>query len=261
MTSNLPVIQGEFADVAPVVTPEEAKRAMQMYQEIANAVTDESDYQTFRDRDGTEHKFRKRSGWKKLERFFFVSVEIREERIFHDHNPSKCLRVKMPEHFKDVVDCGCPIKGVRLVVRATDTRSGRYSENIGICTTGERRVSANASLHDLATRAFNRGANRATADLIGVSDPSAEEKQAESGFSKEERKALAAAFAAAATEKKNAALGVMEDVTGLDDASDREVWVAFLKNGTAEDYAEIMTILSGAETDFDPDDVPVGGKE
>jgi hypothetical protein len=164
---------------------------MEAYQAMAEAVTGPDDYQTFKDKDGTSHKFRKRSGWKKLERFYGATTEVKDERIFHDHKPAMCLRVKMPENYKDVVDCGCPIKGVRYVVRAIDLRSGRYSENIGICVAGERRVPATASLHDLATRALNRGKNRATADLIGVSDPSAEEKQQESGFSKEERTTLA----------------------------------------------------------------------
>lgn len=253
------VLQGEFHDIAPVVTPEQAKAAMALYQQIAEAITDESDYQTFTDDKGKPHKFRKRGGWKKLERFFFVSVEIRDERIFHNHDPRTCLRVRLPEHFKDVADCGCPTKGVRMWVRAVDTRTGRYSDNVGVCVLGERRLSSKASLHDLATRAFNRGANRATADLLGVSDPSAEERQAEGGLSKEERVALRNAWDDASGEKRDKALIRMQEITGLDDAPDKDVYVAFLRRASDETLSEIMEILVGEPDEFDPDDIPEGG--
>lgn len=256
--SALAVLDGEFREVRPVVTPQMAREARQRYLEMVEAVTTEEDYQTFTDEKGRKHKFRKRSGWKALEWAYGASVSITQERIFHLHQPAICLRVKMPEHFKDVEDCGCEEKGVRYVVRATDTRTGRYSENVGICVKGERRVSRKASLHDLATRAFNRGANRSVADLLGVSDPSAEEKQASSGYSKEERTALADAFRAADEDRRKAALGAMEDYTGLDDSSDKEVWVKFLQVGNEEQYSHIMQLLSGENgEDFDPDDVPV----
>lgn len=258
-SKDLVVIEGEYKDIRPVLSPDDARAAMQAYQDLVVAITDATDYQTFRDRDGKSHQFRKRSGWKKLERFFFVSLEIMKEQVIHDHNPAKCLRVKMPEHFKDVVDCGCPVAGARCVVRALDTRSGRFSDNAGVCMRTETRVSANASLHDLQTRAFNRAANRATADLLGVSDPSAEEKQADSAYSKEERLALAAAFREATEPARRAALQEMIERTGMDDAPDKIVYESFLRRGKEEEYQQVMEILSGApqEEGFDPDDVPI----
>lgn len=258
--TNLPaVLEGEFRDIRPVVTAEEARAAMERYQEMVSALTGPEDYQTFRDRDGKTHQFRKRSGWKKLEWAFFVSLEIMKEQVIHDHNPAKCLRVRMPEHFKDVVDCGCPVAGARVVVRALDTRSGRYSDNSGVCMRTEGRVSPNASLHDLQTRAFNRAANRATADLLGVSDPSADEKQADSAYSKEERLALAAAFREATETARRAALQEMIELTGMDDAPDKIVYESFLRRGKEEEYQRVMEILSDApqEEGFDPDDVPI----
>src|SRR6267142_1787209 len=129
---GLQVLEGEYRDIRPVLSPADAKAAMEAYQALVTAITDEDDYQTFRDTKGQTHQFRKRSGWKKLERFFFVSLEIMKEQVIHSHNPAKCLRVKMPEHFKDVVDCGCPVEGARCVVRALDTRSGRFSDNAGV---------------------------------------------------------------------------------------------------------------------------------
>lgn len=257
---GLAVIEGQFKDVQPLLTPEDAKAAKALYREIVDAVTDADDYQTFRDSDGKQHKFRKRSGWKWLQRFYGVSAEIRREQPIHEHNPAKCLRVKMPEAYRDVEDCGCPVKGWRVIVRAVDLRSGRYSENIGICVNTERRVSNSASQHDLATRAFNRGANRAVADLLGVSDPSAEDQQAISGFSKEERQLLSGAFKAAAQDRQNAALLVMEEATGLDESTDREVYIGFLKKGTDAQLERVYAALAGTEADFDPDDVPMGEK-
>lgn len=254
----LAVIEGEFRDLRPTVSAEDARQAMQLYQEIAQAVTDKSDYQTFRERDGREHIFRKRSGWKKLERFYGVSVSIRDERIFHDHKPAICLRVKMPEAYKDVVDCGCPIKGVRYVVRAVDTRSGRFSENVGIALMPERRIPSSASLHDLATRAFNRGANRAVADLIGVSDPSAEEQQIESGFSQEERKELSDVWKAAHPDDRVRAIADMR-LNGYSGETDKDTYIDFLRRGTEDDYRDVMSILRGPteSSEFNPDDIPI----
>jgi hypothetical protein len=265
-TTELAVVEveGEFKDIRPVVTPDEARAAMAAYQAIAEAVTEEEDYQTFTSRDKKTgktslHKFRKRGGWKKLERFFFVSVEIREERIFHAHVPAICLRVKMPEAYRDVVDCGCPIKGVRYWIRATDTRSGRYNEDLGICIAGEPRVPVNASLHDLATRAYNRGANRSTAGLLGVSDPSAEERQAEGGLSKEERMTLKGAWDDAAAEARTKALTFMGEVAGVPaaDMAPKDIYVAFLRRADAEQVEAAVQVLSEeAEEKFDPDEVP-----
>lgn len=254
---SLQILEGEFKvqDVRPVLTPDEARAAMQAYQDIVTAVTDEGDYQTFVDDKGKPHKFRKRSGWKKLERFFFVSVEVRSLRPFHRHNPNVCLRVKMPDAFKDVPECGCPYFGVTATMRAIDTRSGRFSENTGTCTLGERRVPAGASLHDLTTRAVNRGANRAVADLLGVSDPSAEEAQAEQGFSREERLALRTAWDEASPERRNQALQNMARA-GAAGKDTRETYIDFLKKGSDDDYEAVLRLLRGQDLHFDPDEVP-----
>lgn len=256
---GIAIIEGEFRDIAPTLNATQARDAMKLYQEIAQAVTDSEDYQTFKDKKtGRDHVFRKRSGWKKLERFYGVSVAIRDERMFHQHQPSLCLRVKMPEHYKDVIDCGCPIKGVRYIVRAVDVRSGRYSENTGTCVITEARVSQNASLHDLATRAFNRGANRAVADLIGVSDPSAEEKQAEpdAGFSQEERVQLRDTWKAAREDDQMVAIAHMRDM-GYAGETTKDVYTDFLRRGTEEDMENVLVILRGPSETFDPDDVPI----
>jgi len=256
----LAVIEGEFRDIEPVASPSDAKRAMAAYQEMASAIMEPDDFQTFM-QGGKQHKFRKRSGWKKLERFYGVSIEVKEERIFHEHQPAKCLRVKMPDHFKDVIDCGCPIKGVRYVVRAVDVRTGRYSENVGIATTGEARIPASASLHDLATRALNRGANRATADLIGVSDPSADERAAEKGISKEAAGALAAKYRAADAKQKALAVEAMR--TFLNRApekdDDRAVYIAFINVVTEDALPGIFAILdpvTSPEAAADEGDIP-----
>ena len=66
---------------------------------------------------------------------------------------------------------------------------------------------------------------------MGVSDPSAEEQQAVSGFSKEERQELARLFKKASEALRINALTIMEEATGLDDTEDRAVYIAFLKSG------------------------------
>lgn len=253
---GLAVIEGEFKDIAPVASAADARRAMEAYQELARSVTTDEDYQTFM-ANGKQHKFRKRSGWKKLERFYGVSVEVREERIFHDHQPGRCLRVKLPEHYKDVVDCGCPVKGVRYVVRAVDVRSGRYSENVGICIAGESRVSPGASLHDIATRAFNRGANRATADLIGVSDPSAEEAHvtgAAQGLPLEDRTRIKAAWGAASESRKEAAKAWLA-THGFGGDSVAAMFAAFDRSAQDDQVDELIAQLADDTLPFDPEAV------
>lgn len=255
---GLAVIDAEYRIVAPAVSVEKALAAWQAYQDIADKLLDKEDYQSFRSEDGTTHKFRKKSGWRKLATFYGISVQMVDERLFHDHDPKKCLRVTNPDLFKVVEDCGCTLKGARYVVKAVHDQSGRTMEAIGICVKGERRVSQSSGWHDLAGRAYTRAVNRAIADLIGVSDPSAEELQGTRNvwaFSEEERKHLATVFKASHPEVQQAAVAKMREL-GFAAQADRDVYIAFLKGGDEDGMAEILAILTPAPM-FDPEDVPV----
>jgi len=163
----------------PVEVPidaETAKQLFQKYLELEN-ILDESDYTYFvrykkegkwklmrcedrkqaraiaRKYGGEVLRRKNKSAWRKLARFFNLSVRIRD--------------VKVQQMESKMVAC---------VIAIATSPSGRTSEGIGCASEDEREF---AKDHDLIALASTRAKNRAIADLIGFGEVSAEELEAE----------------------------------------------------------------------------------
>jgi hypothetical protein len=134
----------------------QVQAAMQEYQRGLAAVLDDSDWQIFGDRGGASHRFVKRSGWRKVATWFGLDLLVGE------------VIVERDEH-------GQPLRA-RVVGRAV-APNGRVAEDIGACSHAERRFSKPE--HDLIATACTRALNRATSNLVGMGEVTAEEMLAE----------------------------------------------------------------------------------
>lgn len=144
----------EVTDVVPVGQPflvnvQASLDAWQAYQKLCQVLLDEADYANIKGR-----KARKRSGWAKLRRFMNVTADIREERF-----------VELDGDW-----------GFEFIVRATGP-DGRYEDGDGSCFHSELASSGSIAptRHNVRAKALTRAKNRATADLIGGGEVSAEE--------------------------------------------------------------------------------------
>jgi len=170
--SDLPVV---VEQPLPIVTAEDAKKAMEAYQQLCAAilipwekrivekgvVRQESDYQRIKvrvrdpetGRDESVFKdFPKKSAWRKLGRFYSVSTEILEkERVDRDDD-------SFVWHYT--------VKAI--------APNGQFTSGEGSCDSrevhGDRRRE-----HDTKATAHTRAKNRAISDLIGFGQVSAEE--------------------------------------------------------------------------------------
>jgi hypothetical protein len=141
-------------DVVPVNAPflvnvQASLEAWRAYQQLCQTVLDENDYATIKGR-----KARKRSGWAKLRRFMNVSAPIQAERFIE-------------------IDGDW---GFEFVVRAIGP-DGRYEDGDGSCFHSELAEGGGIAptRHNVRAKALTRAKNRATADLIGGGEVSAEE--------------------------------------------------------------------------------------
>jgi hypothetical protein len=181
----LAVIEPHQTGCLPAVSPDEARDAMRKYQEVCEAVLTAEDYQEFsqwdpKTRTKTLKKFKKKSAVKKLQTFWGVSVEIKEQ------------------HRDDLGDGHF---GFRVTARATNNQ-GRPIEATGGCSTFEERFDLVAygnespsefearakkararSYHDVLSTAETRATNRAVMNCIGVGggEVTADEVQRPSG--------------------------------------------------------------------------------
>jgi hypothetical protein len=127
-------------------------QAMAEYQGGLQAIVDDSDWQEFSSRDGTDHRFLKRSGWRKIALWFGLDVQIVREIIERDDHD-------MPTRAKVIARAVAP--------------NGRAAEDIGACSIRERRFSKPE--HDIIATAATRAINRAVSNLVGLGEISAEE--------------------------------------------------------------------------------------
>jgi hypothetical protein len=134
---------------------QQTKQTMDLYQKGIHALLDDTDWQKFKSRDGTEQAFVKRSGWRKIATWFELSLETREITIDRDKN-------------------GNPDRA-RVIARAI-APNGRYAEGEGGCSIRERGFSKPE--HDLPATASTRAINRAISNLVGLGAISAEEIEA-----------------------------------------------------------------------------------
>jgi len=170
--SDLPVV---VEQPLPIVTAEDAKKAMEAYQKLCAAilipwekriiengvVKQESDYQRIRVRvrdpetgrdESLLRDFPKKSAWRKLAKFYNVSTEIvGKERVDREDGSwvwHYTVKAKAP--------------------------NGQSQMGIGSCDSKEVQNERRRE-HDTETRAHMRAKNRAISDLIGFGQVSAEE--------------------------------------------------------------------------------------
>lgn len=133
------------AIVMPAVTKEEAVKAFRAYQELAAAILTKDDVQNI---SGKE--FKKKSFWRKCQRFFNLSTEIKSE-----------VREEINGAFT-----------YKFVVRAT-APNGAYMDATGACSSDEKGLLKTE--HNTRATAETRAKNRAIADLVAFGEVSAEE--------------------------------------------------------------------------------------
>jgi hypothetical protein len=127
---------------------------MDEYQQGLHALLNDNDWQVFADREGRERRFVKRGGWRKVATWFGLDLLVDDERMRLSHDTD-----------------GNPLRAI-VVARAV-APNGRMAEDVGACSISERRFSKPE--HDLIATATTRALNRATSNLVGMGELSAEE--------------------------------------------------------------------------------------
>jgi len=178
--------------IRPVATVSEMVEVEKIYQDAIAQILVPSDYQEFTEKSKGEtvtRKFRKKSGWRKLQRFFGVSCEgIREEERTIECTPAYC-----------VTDCPGHHYEVKAYYRAT-APNGQYAEGEASCIdiedapdprevlrrrtdwkNAENYLPQRKSRHDVLSTAGTRAYNRAVSNLIAAGEVSAEEIRRPSG--------------------------------------------------------------------------------
>lgn len=142
--------------------------AMGEYQQGLQSLLVENDWQSFRDRDGGNRRFVKRSGWRKIGTWFGLDLTIRSVKV------DRVDRHICPSCGSGYVPLGAEGDPLRaMVVASVVAPNGRKAEDVGACAIGERRFSKPE--HDLIATAATRAINRATSNLVGMGEVTAEE--------------------------------------------------------------------------------------
>lgn len=149
------VVDAETGEIVPVEvpmifipSPEDALRAWNAYQELCKKLLQDSDYANIKGK-----KARKRTGWAKLRRALNISTEI------------------IHAEWEEFTDSEC---GYIVTVRASFP-DGRHEDGDGYCDSYEMKGGIAPTRHNIRSKAVTRAKNRATADLIGSGEVSAEE--------------------------------------------------------------------------------------
>lgn len=170
-------VETEGKIITPIISAENAEKAMQAYQQLCAAVlipwddrkivngviVQESDYQRIpvrRKEDGkwiTEYRdFPRKSAWRKLGKFYKISDEIVDRERVDREDGSFVWRYTVKAIAPD----------------------GQYTLGVGSCDSKEIH-DARRREHDTESKAHTRAKNRATSDLIGFGQVSAEEMTGE----------------------------------------------------------------------------------
>lgn len=135
--------------VMPAVTAEQALVAFQAYQDLATKILTKEDVQNIQGKE-----FKKKSYWRKCQRFFNLSMQIVNE-VREEHNG----------YFM-----------YKFVARAT-APNGAFVEGTGTCSSNEKGLMKTE--HNTRAIAETRAKNRAIADLVAFGEVSAEEVESE----------------------------------------------------------------------------------
>lgn len=139
-----------FKPVAPLATPEEARKGWAAYEALKGALLTSDDYQVIAGK-----QYIKRSGFRKIAVFFGLSDRILEQERVDREDKSFTWRF--------VVEARAP--------------NGRTSVGVGICNSAERKF---AHLdHDVYATAHTRAKSRAISDMVAGGAVSAEEMEAQ----------------------------------------------------------------------------------
>jgi hypothetical protein len=146
MTENESTEIVPLEPVQPLMSPEAAARAWNVFLELKKRLLSSSDYQRIGDT-----KFIRKSGFRKLSVVFNLSDEITEQEKVEREDGSFYWRI----------------------VSKTTAPNGRTSVGVGICDSKERNF---AHLeHDVYATAHTRAKNRAISDMVAGGVVSAEE--------------------------------------------------------------------------------------
>jgi hypothetical protein len=143
-------------------------RAMQEYQQGLHAIVDASDWQRSPIEDGREHGFVKRSGWRKVATWFGLDLIVASTVV---ERARATLCPQCGHSFVSRGSEGDPLRA--LVTGRAVAPNGRVAEDVGACSIDERAFSKPE--HDMLATACTRALNRATSNLVGMGELSAEE--------------------------------------------------------------------------------------
>lgn len=132
--------------VMPLVTPEQAVQAFDSYQKLAEKIMTKEDVQKIGDRE-----FKKKSFWRKCQRFFNLSIELSKE--WKEENADKSYTY--------------------FVIYRAIAPNGAFMDGDGACTNNEK--GRMRTEHDTRSTAHTRAKNRAISDLVAFGEVSAEE--------------------------------------------------------------------------------------
>jgi len=146
---NTAITKTNNSIVMPAVSADEAVNAFNTYQELAQKITTPDDVQNITV-NGQNKPFKKKSFWRKCQRFFNLSLELISER---------------KEESKGAF--------TYFVMYRAVAPNGAHCDGDGACTSNEKnRIKTE---HDTRATAHTRAKNRAIADLVAFGEVSAEE--------------------------------------------------------------------------------------
>lgn len=143
----------DVGPMMPVGSIVELKAAWHAYQQVITELLDDSDYAVIEGQ-----KRRKRSGWTKIRRFYNINTDIISEQRWQDGEVYG-YRITVKAYVQDAA-------GIVRRVEVAD----------GACDSSEfKKGRLAASDHNVRSKAITRAKNRATSDIVGAGEVSAEE--------------------------------------------------------------------------------------
>jgi hypothetical protein len=182
-------------EVLMPLDPERVVEGMRQYQRLLRDLLEPSDWQT-EDRNGNQldRPFLKKSGWRKIARAFNLSFERVHSRVERDED-------------------GTAVRA-EVWIRAV-APNGQFGDGDGYCSADEGRFRTRSGRqkleNDLRSTATTRAKNRATADLVGMGEVSAEEIEPAGDDAADQ---TLTAGAPASDELRRAALGALAALVG-----------------------------------------------
>jgi len=147
-TFELSTVEPMTTNAGQIITKEDVKRHLDMYNYVKQNIVDKSDFASIKGK-----KFLKKSGVRKFINAFGISIELIDEKVYNLE-----IAGKMDTH-------------AEVRVRAI-TQKGQSVEGIGIKSLSEL---FDKNLHNLKATAWTRAVNRAILDLVAFGEVSAEE--------------------------------------------------------------------------------------